>query len=126
VGSEMCIRDSIGGRLIAKRCIISASENGAVLDLGELPDEVFAQLAARLAEQEPGAELLLDLTCGPCGHRWQPLLDVGAFLWAEIDVLARRLLHEVHVLARAYGWRETEIMAMSAARRRLYLDLVAG
>jgi hypothetical protein len=30
----------------------------------------------------------------------------------------------VHVIASAYGWSERDILAMSAARRRLYLDVI--
>jgi hypothetical protein len=32
------------------------------------------------------------------------------------------LLDEVHVLARAYGWNEREILGLSAARRAAYLE----
>ena len=36
---------------------------------------------------------------------------------------ATRLLGEVHTLARAYHWREAEILAMSSRRRQAYLEL---
>ncbi|HEX2516118.1 MAG TPA: phage baseplate protein, partial [Chloroflexota bacterium] len=39
---------------------------------------------------------------------------------------ARRLLREVHTLARAYGWREAEILALPGRRRQTYLDLVGA
>jgi hypothetical protein len=35
----------------------------------------------------------------------------------------RRLLREVHTLALAYGWREADILNMSARRRRFYLEM---
>jgi hypothetical protein len=37
---------------------------------------------------------------------------------------ARRLLIEVHSLASAYGWSETDILSMSEPRRALYLEMV--
>jgi hypothetical protein len=30
----------------------------------------------------------------------------------------------VHTLASAYGWSESEILALSDARRRLYMEMV--
>jgi hypothetical protein len=33
-------------------------------------------------------------------------------------------LHEVDLLARAYGWTEPEVLALSEARRAAYLRLV--
>src|SRR5262249_55645931 len=58
-----------------------------------------------------------------CGHGWQADLDVGAFVLAEVDAHAARLLGEVHGLAHAYGWSEADILALSTARRRRYLEL---
>ena len=37
---------------------------------------------------------------------------------------AKRLLMDVHLLARAYGWSEAEVLALSPARRRFYLEMV--
>ena len=37
-----------------------------------------------------------------------------------------RILREVHTLAAAYGWSEAEILALSPARRRVYLELAAA
>jgi len=48
------------------------------------------------------------------------------FLWTEITSQARRLLHEVHLLATTYGWHEADILAMSAIRRQYYLEMVAS
>jgi hypothetical protein len=66
---------------------------------------------------------LLDLRCPTCGHSWHALFDIVAFFWAELASQAKRLLREVHTLARAYGWREADIVSMSARRRQLYLEM---
>jgi hypothetical protein len=34
------------------------------------------------------------------------------------------VLEEVHILASAYGWAQSEILSMSAARRRRYVAMV--
>jgi hypothetical protein len=46
------------------------------------------------------------------------------YLWTEISVAAQRLLIDVHALARAYGWDQDDILGMSSARRRFYLEVV--
>lgn len=79
---------------------------------------------AALETLDPLADLALALACEDCGHRWTAGLDIGALLWEEIEARARALLAEVHRLARAYGWTEPEILALSPRRRAAYLDMV--
>jgi len=43
---------------------------------------------------------------------------------AEARDWAQRILADVNVLARAYGWSEREILSLSPTRRRHYLELV--
>ena len=47
-----------------------------------------------------------------------------SYLWHEVDAWALRLLRDVHRLARAYSWREADILALSPSRRQCYLDLL--
>jgi hypothetical protein len=109
---------------LLKRCVIEASIDGALVDSEALSEQVVLKLAARLAEGDPQGDLTLDLKCVECGHPWQIGFDIAAFLWTEIDALAKRLLSEVHILARAYGWSEADVLAMGAARRHFYLAMV--
>ncbi|HEV8354090.1 MAG TPA: hypothetical protein VGR24_07825 [bacterium] len=112
--------------LVLSRCVLTASRNGRLLDPADLPDEIVMDLCRRMVDVQPDAEVMLDLECAACGHRWQALLDIAAFLWQEIASAAGRLIREVHVLASAYGWGEQDILALSDLRRRRYLQLVAG
>ena len=41
----------------------------------------------------------------------------------RLDAWARATLLDVHLLATAYGWSEPEVLALSALRRRYYLEL---
>jgi hypothetical protein len=91
-----------------------------------LPAEVVEAVARRMAEADPQSEVQLELTCPACGKRWPALFDIGSFFWSEINAWAQRLLTEVHALARAYGWREAEIINLSPWRRQFYLNLVSG
>jgi hypothetical protein len=51
------------------------------------------------------------------------MLDIERFLWAKINAVARRLLHEVHILAQVYHWSEAEILALTPTRRQFYLEM---
>lgn len=76
-------------------------------------------------DHDPQLELQLGLACAECGHAWSAPFDCVGFLWTEVAHLARRLLGDVDVLARAYGWREADILALSEARRAYYLERAA-
>ena len=88
-----------------------------------LPAEVELALVEEMERREPMAPLDFALECPDCRHPWTAPFDVASFLWAEIDAWAQRTLREVHALASAYGWRESDILALSAWRREAYLQL---
>jgi hypothetical protein len=68
----------------------------------------------------------LDLICPACEHRWLVAFDILAYLWSEIDDWAQRMLHEIHILATAYGWPEATVLALTSWRRQYYLNLICG
>ncbi len=129
LAAERCADVEEGRRRLAERCVTAVLRDGEPVPSdpsASLDEAGVAALAAALAVADPGAELLLELRCPACEHGWRELLDVATFLWAEIEVQARRLLREVHVLARAYGWREPDVFALTPRRRRLYLEMVTA
>lgn len=83
------------------------------------------QIEVAIEDADPWADLSLAFQCPVCGQDGQAALDVAGYLWEEIDVYSRQLLNEIHLLAQAYGWSESEILALSAARRGAYLARVA-
>ena len=96
---------------------------------GALPADrsaLRARVAAALDEADPWADLSLTMDCPACGHRHAVSLDIAALLWEELDAYAGRLLDDVHALARAYGWSEREILALSETRRAAYLSRAHG
>jgi hypothetical protein len=123
--SEARRQDVLGVKmLLAQRCLVTATGPEGRVAANDLPGLAVEQLAARLAESETAAEILLDLKCSGCGRASPIGFDIASFFWSEISALAKRLLREVHVLASAYGWSEREILAMTAVRRQFYLELV--
>lgn len=101
------------------RCLIEG-------DAAALPDAVIRKAETRMAEADPLALINLDLECPACGHTWADPLDVADFFFTELAESARRALVDVHRLARAYGWREADVLALSPWRRQQYLSLVGG
>jgi hypothetical protein len=83
-------------------------------------------IGEKMALADPLAEIMLHFDCPTCGASFDESLDLAAFIWAEIEARAKRLLVEVHMLASAYGWREAEILSLGAARRQSYLAMVRG
>jgi len=118
-----CQDPSAARNLLAQRCVLEASRDGVPVAASELPADAISGLAQRMSECDPQAEVLLDLSCPTCAHAWQALFDIVTFFWAELAAQAKRLLREVHALARAYGWSEADVLDMSARRRRFYLEM---
>jgi hypothetical protein len=106
------------------RCVSCADDSVAIGQL--MTTARRAAISEELAALDPQAEVLVNLACPACKHDWQEVFDVITFIWMEIRARARRLLQEVDALARVYGWSETDILAMSAARRGLYLEMAVA
>ena len=101
------------------RCMIDATPA-----VDTLPESAVDAISTAMAAADPHADTELALVCPACGHRWQSAFDIAAFLWREIDAWAQRTLREVHALARGYGWREHDILALTPTRRQIYLAMI--
>ncbi len=112
--------------LLLQRCVDEVLYQGETIDAVALPEEILKCIGETIPEADPQAEMLLNLDCPDCRHQWQSLLDIGHVLWLEISTRAQRLLMEVHLLAKAYGWTEAEILKLSATRRSAYLQMVTA
>lgn len=120
-----CIGVDEARRLLARRCIVAASREEAAVPVGDLTEAAVERIADCLAAADPQADLSIDLMCPSCAHRWTVAFRIERFLWGRLAALATRLLREVDVLARAYGWSEHEILSLSATRRALYLEMAS-
>lgn len=114
------------GRLLS-RCLIELRRNGRKQKLDAarvLPPELVEAIAAEMENADPQANVQILLDCADCGNRWLSAFDIVTFLWSEIDNWAKRILREVCALASAFGWRESDILSMSAQRRQSYLEMI--
>jgi hypothetical protein len=103
---------------LAEQCCLTSPE------AAHWSDHDLDEIGIQLAEADPMAETRISFECSECGHRWDQPLDIAAWLWTEIEARGRKLLFEVHTLASAYGWFESEILSLSEVRRGLYLQMV--
>lgn len=115
---------SRGRAALITRCLLHATRDRVEVSVSSLPDAVVSAVIDRIADLDPQADVNLALTCPSCGEQWAAVFDIVAFLGKEIGAWAGKTVREVHELASAYGWREADILAMSPARRQMYLKLV--
>jgi hypothetical protein len=110
-------------RLLFERCVMRVEHDGVACDPEALPVQVSEALSRRLEALEPGAVVSFDLTCPECQTHWSARMDCAEVLWSEVQSRAERVLLDVDVLARAYGWTEEQVLALSPTRRAAYLQL---
>lgn len=115
---------ALGRQHLLDRCLLGVYHQGRETAAGILPDEVITAITECMEQADPQANVQLALSCPVCSHEWRSVFDIVSFLWAEIHAWAVRILHEVHALAMAYGWREADILAMSPRRRQAYLEMI--
>ena len=109
---------------LLQRCITQVSQDGEEQPGTKLPTSVETAVISHMAQADPQADIQLTLTCPACQHTWQAPFDIITFFWHELHTWATRMLVEVHILASAYGWREADILGMTAGRRQFYLELI--
>jgi hypothetical protein len=123
-----------GERLLA-HCLEEPA--GAGLDWGESgqglseappgwSEEEMTAIEEKLSEADLLAEILIGFKCPECGADFEDALDLGSFLWSEVEDAARQLFDDIHLLASAYGWTEDEVLQLSAMRRDAYVRRVLG
>jgi hypothetical protein len=111
-------------RGLLQRCILEVHDDrGDAVTVDSLSPEIVSAIEARMTEIDPQAEIDLALECPHCRHGWAAAFDIATFLWKELHVWALRTLRDVHSLARSYGWHEADVLALSATRRQIYMEL---
>jgi hypothetical protein len=108
-----CADAAIGERVLQSRCI----DGSDALDETALAaaDDAIAALCAP-------ADIDVRASCPACAANFAPPVDIVTIVWNEIAAYARRMLDDVDALALRYGWSESDILRLSDARRRHYLE----
>lgn len=110
------------GMLLAARAVAPSGSTEPSPE--SLTPEMVAAITDALDDVDPLAAVSLALTCPSCGASSEPVLDMGAWCWDMADAAVRRLLDDVHVLASAYGWSESDVLDLGPHRRAHYLGMV--
>jgi hypothetical protein len=134
----------VDGKRVSFRLPTGADEeraaHAALADAGEAADELLRRCVIEgrglprerlvevvenaIAEWDPHAEIELGFTCPDCGAESTAVFEPGSYVLDEVSARTAALEREVHELASRYGWGESEILALPAARRRRYLELI--
>ena len=115
--------DSDAEEFLLRRCVLRVTKDSAEQSAAELPRTMIERIVDGMAAADPQSSPLL-LACAACSHQWQVGFDIVSYFWAEVNAWANRILREVHMLASRYGWREDDILALSAWRRQSYLEMI--
>jgi hypothetical protein len=102
----------------AKSALMSRCRRGP----GAVDDQ---QWIAAMDAAAPISAMTIAAGCPGCGAVTRVDFDVSVLLWAEIERRALTLLSQVHLLASAYGWTESEVLSLGANRRAAYLRMAA-
>lgn len=103
---------------LLERLVPGGVDNLAALSAAdrELIDAVAQDLAG-------AAGTVISAHCPGCGALARAGLDPTALVWDRVEQWALDQLATVATLARAYGWSEPEVLALSPARRARYLEM---
>lgn len=98
----------------------------SLMDRTEADDALIAACDAAL-EATSGLEALsVGFECAECGAAENAPFDILDYLWTRIAAEARRLMWDIHLLARSYGWTSREILGLSPLRRAEHVAMVSA
>lgn len=91
----------------------------------DAPDETLLSAVEQQMTEHAGlAAFSIANACPQCGHVTDTPFDILDFVWKRVSAEARRTLKDIDVLARAYGWSSSEILALSPQRRAAHIAMV--
>jgi hypothetical protein len=99
-----------GIRLLVQRC----------LEPSDLAGPARARVERAMAVMAPQVSRPVGGHCPACGAAVEAALHLPALVITELRHAAAWVLEEVHLIAGAYGWSETAILALPAPRRQDY------
>ena len=91
----------------------------------ELTGSLGEQIAERMKELDPQAEITLHVSCSICGHTFSVLFDAAGYLFKELKADLGTLYREVHMLAYHYHWSLAEILGLGSRARRRFLGMIS-
>lgn len=114
--------------VLLARCLLRLGDIAPVdpAVIANLSGRARQEIEARMESVAPGLEWEMELTCPECSHSFVYLFNFAAFFLSEVNLCREQLYREVHFLALHYHWPASEILALTRAHRRTFLDLLAA
>ena len=107
------------------RCVESIDGRQAgELFVQELDTSARAEIDSAMAAVAPRVDANLHGLCPECGRPFTRPFDLAGFFFDELRIGRDQLYREVHCLAYHYHWSEAEILGLSRAKRRLYIEIL--
>jgi hypothetical protein len=104
---------------LLRRCVVGpVADDGAGIDA--LGDDDLDAIETALAEVAPDVPDRVAAPCPTCGS----IAEVPAEPERFLEVVGADIVTDVHRLASAYHWSESEVLALPRARRLRYLELI--
>ncbi|MEM8657300.1 MAG: hypothetical protein AAGF22_04325 [Pseudomonadota bacterium] len=88
--------------------------------------DLLAEVETALEARAGLSALTLAHRCADCGAEAATPFDILDYLWRRISAEAQRLMWDIHLLAKAYGWTSGEILGLSRRRRAAHIALVTA
>jgi hypothetical protein len=101
-------------RLLARRCI----------DAVKLNARTIARVERAMEAMAPAVSRSLSGSCPKCGQPVEVPLHVPQLVVDELRVFSAGVHEEVDVIASAYHWQESAILALPQQRRRAYAEAI--
>jgi hypothetical protein len=106
---------------LLERCV--RDRDGRPCSIDTLTDQ-DREVVETSAEQLTGlAALVVRTRCSACDAQIDVPVDAVSLWWEQVCAAAGALMSETARLARAFGWSEADIVAMTPLRRQAYLAL---
>jgi hypothetical protein len=83
-----------------------------------------SSIQATMKAVAPLMDADLDGHCPECGENQAIHFDIQRFLLSALQAEQPRLNREIHRLASAYGWRLSEILALTRSQRQAHVKLI--
>jgi len=109
---------------VLRRCVERVTTAGDK-SISDLPPALVHALPEKMAELDPQADVLLDLTCPECSAKFVVPFDAADFVCREFAAQEHELYRGVHALSLHYHWSEDAILRLSRRKRTIYLELLA-
>ena len=93
---------------------------------GQVGVEDESSIATSIAAADPLVDFTVSCRCPACRAANEVAVDLEALALASLARRQRALMRDVHLFASHYGWTETEVLALPAARRACYAALIEG